>query len=114
MVSFFFFFKHLREGNSSMFIKYNTSISSHITLRELHRFVVGVHKHEWSLSIHSHLVQEQHLRDAYGGGHLGSGADLGGALHHQTVGLLYYVGGLYDMACPRYYGCCLWNTGVVL
>lgn len=97
-----------------MFTKYNTIISSHITLRELHGFVVGIHKHERSLSIHSHLVQEQHLRDTDGGGHLGAGANLGGALHHQAVGLLYYVGSLYNLARPWYNGCCLWNTGVVL
>lgn len=100
--------------NSSMFTKYNISISSHFTLRKLHRFVVGVHKHEWSLSIHSHLVQEQHLRDANGWGHLGTGADLRRALHHQAVGLLYYVWSLYDLTCPWCNGCCLWDTREVL
>lgn len=109
-----FFFIYLPQCNSSMFTKYNISISSHFTLRKLHRFVVGVHKHEWSLSIHSHLVQEQHLRDANGWGHLGTGADLRRALHHQAVGLLYYVWSLYDLTCPWCNGCCLWDTREVL
>lgn len=105
---------YLPRCNSSMFTKYNISISSHFTLRKLHRFVVGVHKHEWSLSIHSHLVQEQHLRDANGWGHLGTGADLRRALHHQAVGLLYYVWSLYDLTRPWCNGCCLWDTREVL
>lgn len=108
------FFLYLPRCNSSMFTKYNISISSHFTLRKLHRFVVGVHKHEWSLSIHGHLVQEQHLRDANGWGHLGTGADLRRALHHQAVGLLYYVWSLYDLTCPWCNGCCLWDTREVL
>lgn len=110
----FFIYIYLPRCNSSMFTKYNISISSHFTLRKLHRFVVGVHKHEWSLSIHSHLVQEQHLRDANGWGHLGTGADLRRALHHQAVGLLYYVWSLYDLTCPWCNGCCLWDTREVL
>lgn len=105
---------YLPRCNSSMFTKYNISISSHFTLRKLHRFVVGVHKHEWSLSIHSHLVQEQHLWDANGWGHLGTGADLRRALHHQAVGLLYYVWSLYDLTRPWCNGCCLWDTREVL
>lgn len=110
----FFIYIYLPRCNSSMFTKYNISISSHFTLRKLHRFVVGVHKHEWSLSIHSHLVQEQHLRDANGWGHLGTGADLRRALHHQAVGLLYYVWSLYDLTRPWCNGCCLWDTREVL
>lgn len=110
----FFIYIYLPRCNSSMFTKYNISISSHFTLRKLHRFVVGVHKHEWSLSIHSHLVQEQHLWDANGWGHLGTGADLRRALHHQAVGLLYYVWSLYDLTCPWCNGCCLWDTREVL
>lgn len=110
----FFIYIYLPRCNSSMFTKYNISISSHFTLRKLHRFVVGVHKHEWSLSIHSHLVQEQHLWDANGWGHLGTGADLRRALHHQAVGLLYYVWSLYDLTRPWCNGCCLWDTREVL
>lgn len=110
----FFIYIYLPRCNSSMFTKYNISISSHFTLRKLHRFVVGIHKHEWSLSIHSHLVQEQHLRDANGWGHLGTGADLRRALHHQAVGLLYYVWSLYDLTRPWCNGCCLWDTREVL
>lgn len=105
---------YLPRCNSSIFTKYNISISSNFTLRKLHWFVVGVHKHEWSLSIHSHLVQEQHLRDANGWGHLGTGADLRRALHHQAVGLLYYVWSLYDLTRPWCNGCCLWDTREVL
>lgn len=110
----FFIYIYLPRCNSSIFTKYNISISSHFTLRKLHRFVVGVHKHEWSLSIHSHLVQEQHLWDANGWGHLGTGADLRRALHHQAVRLLYYVWSLYDLTCPWCNGCCLWDTREVL
>lgn len=110
----FLIYIYLPRCNSSMFTKYNISISSHFTLRKLHRFVVGVHKHEWSLSIHSHLVQEQHLWDANGWGHLGTGADLRRALHHQAVGLLYYVWSLYDLTRPWCNGCCLWDTREVL
>lgn len=111
---YIYMYIYLPRCNSSMFTKYNISISSHFTLRKLHRFVVGVHKHEWSLSIHSHLVQEQHLRDANSWGHLGTGADLRRALHHQAVGLLYYVWSLYDLTCPWCNGCCLWDTREVL